>query len=167
MRRLSLVATVAGLVVALIAGPALAQKWDEKFIDEFDFVVPSADLGCDFDLRVEGSDKIQVRVNDLTVIVSHNSKATLTNLANGQSVDDPGTWKDTLTFDEDGNLLTIDTTGSIFRVTVPGEGIVVQDTGKIVFNPETGEVLFEAGPHEAFHGEGADLCAGLGGNPLP
>ena len=167
MRRFSLVAIVAGLLVALIAGPALAQKWDEKFIDEFDFVVPSPDSGCDFDVLIEVSDKIQIRVNDLTVIVQHNLKSTLTNLANGQSVDDPGTWKDTLTFDEDGNLLTIDTTGSIFRITVPGEGIVVQDTGKIVFNPETDEVLFEAGPHEAFHGEAPDLCIGLGGNPLP
>jgi hypothetical protein len=166
MLRRVLTLALAVLFLLVVAVPASAKAPVAKFTDEFDFVVPSADSGCDFDFLVVGTDKIQVRAFDMTEIISHNQKATLTNLDNGQSLDDNGTWKDTLTFDGDGNLVSIDTTGSIFRITIPGQGIVVQDTGKIVFDPETGDVFSEAGPHEAFH-DGFDICTLLGGNALP
>lgn len=164
IRGLKIVLSVSTLLVAVVL-PVSANPPAVKTINEFEFMVPSPNSGCDFDVHVVGSNKIQVRFDGLTVIQHNNFKSTITNLSNFQSLDDNGTWKDTLTFDEDGNLLTIDTTGSIFRITLPGQGIVAQDTGKILFDPVTGEKLFEAGPHEAFDGD-VDFCALLGGSEI-
>lgn len=164
IRRLNIVLSVSMLLVVVVL-PVSASPPIVKTINEFEFEVPSPDSGCDFGIHVIGSNKIQVRVDGLTVIQHNNFKSTVTNLSNLQSFDDNGTWKDTFTFDEDGNLLTIDTTGSIFRITMPGQGIVAQDTGKILFDPVTGEKLFEAGPHEAFDGD-VDFCALLGGSEI-
>ena len=164
IRRLKIVLSVSMLLIVFVL-PVSAKPPDFKFIDEFEFEVPSPFSGCDFDIHVVGSNKVQVRIDDLTEIVHNNFKSTVTNLSNFQSFDDNGTWKNTLTFDEDGNLLTIDTTGSIFRITLPGQGIVAQDTGKILFDPVTGEKLFEAGPHEVFDGD-IDFCALLGGSEI-
>ena len=120
MLRRVLTVVMAVLFLLVVAIPVSAKAPVEKFTDEFDFVVPTPDSGCDFDAHVVGTDKVQVRAFDMTEIISHNYKATLTNLSNGQSLDDNGAWKDTLAFDGDGNLVSIDTTGSIFRITVPG-----------------------------------------------
>jgi hypothetical protein len=51
------------------------------------------------------------------------------------------------------------TTGIIFRIVVPGSGAVFLDVGRIVAN-RTG-VIFTAGPHQAFDGDIAGLCAAL------
>jgi hypothetical protein len=132
-----------------------------RFTDVFDFVVPEGE-GCPFAIRVEGQSKVIVQEFETHLVVHVNSKATVTNLATGFAIEDPGTYMDIVHFDGQGNAETVSTIGSIFRIVIPGQGIVAQDTGIITFDLATGEVLFEGGPHEVFHGE-ADLCALLSG----
>jgi len=179
MRRFTVVALAMAMLVLGIAIPASATKPDAKFVDVFSFDAPAGsgpdDSGCDFAIHLDGVAKVQIRDHGFEVVFHNNVKLAVTNLGNGQSLDDNGTWKDTFVFDEGfdtpgddarfGNIASIDTTGSIFRITVPGQGIVAQDTGKIVFDPDTGEVFFLAGPHEVFFGGPNVLCPILGGNP--
>jgi hypothetical protein len=49
----------------------------------------------------------------------------------------------------------------IYRVTVPGSGLVFIDAGRIVTNQAGTEITFQAGPHQAFDGDIAGLCAAL------
>jgi hypothetical protein len=51
--------------------------------------------------------------------------------------------------------------GVIYRVTVPGSGLVFIDAGRIVTNQAGTEITFQAGPHQAFDGDLAGLCAAL------
>jgi hypothetical protein len=51
--------------------------------------------------------------------------------------------------------------GVIYRVTVPGSGLVFIDAGRIVTNQAGTEITFQAGPHQAFDGDIAGLCAAL------
>jgi hypothetical protein len=51
--------------------------------------------------------------------------------------------------------------GIIFRLTVPGAGAVFLDVGRIVANQAGTVITFEAGPHQAFDGDIAGLCAAL------
>jgi hypothetical protein len=132
-----------------------------RFTDVFDFVVPEGE-GCPFAIRVEGQSKVIVQEFETHLVVHVNSNATVTNLATGFSIKDPGTFMNVVHFDELGNEETITAIGSVFRIVIPGQGIVAQDTGIITFDPATGDVLFEGGPHEVFHGE-ADVCAILSG----
>jgi len=179
MRRFTVLTLVLAMLVLGVTIPALATKPDAKFVDVFAFDQPAGsgefDSGCDFGVHVEGEAKVQIRDHGFELVIHNNVKLEVTNTDTGESINDPGTWKDTIVFDEGfdtpgdndrfGHIASIDTTGSIFRITIPGQGIVAQDTGKIVFDPDTGIITFLAGPHEVFDGGPAVLCPLLGGNP--
>jgi hypothetical protein len=51
--------------------------------------------------------------------------------------------------------------GVIYKVTVPGAGAVFLDVGRIVTNQDGDIIAFRAGPHQAFDGDFAGLCAAL------
>jgi hypothetical protein len=133
-----------------------------RFREEFHFVIPEGELCPSFEVQADIQNKIIVQVFETHLVVHFNSKATLTNLDTGFSIDDDGAWTQIVHFDGQGNAETVSVIGGIFRIVIPGQGIVAQDTGIITFDPATGEVLFEGGPHEVFHG-GIDYCALLSG----
>ena len=128
-----------------------------RFVEPFDFLIPAGEL-CDFAVAIQGRVKFVVQVFETHLMVHNEYQSTITNLATGFSIRDPGAWTDIFHFDELGELENVTAIGSIFRITIPGRGIVAQDTGIITLDVNTGEVLFEAGPHEVFH-TGLDLCA--------
>ncbi len=51
------------------------------------------------------------------------------------------------------------TVGIIVRITVPGSGAVLFDVGRLVANRSG--ITFQAGPHQAFDGDVAAVCAAL------
>jgi hypothetical protein len=51
--------------------------------------------------------------------------------------------------------------GVIYKVTVPGAGAVFLDVGRIVTDRTGTIIAFKAGPHQAFDGDFAGLCAVL------
>jgi hypothetical protein len=51
--------------------------------------------------------------------------------------------------------------GIIFRLNVPGAGVVFHDVGRLVANRDGSVITFQKGPHQAFDGDFAGLCAAL------
>jgi hypothetical protein len=94
--------------------------------------------------------------NPIRVQFHQDFAGVITNSASGNIYRDPG--HPTFVFDVVNGGVTVH--GEFFAIVAPGVGIVLQDTGTISFDA-AGNIIFEAGPHQAFHETGPDLCSVL------
>ena len=147
--------SAAGLSTSSVAGgPEIS-----RFTEEFHGVFPQPQFCPGFDVQIDSKNLLIVQVFEDHLLIHQNFTATLTNLSSGFAVRDPASTTAIVRLDGEGNPQKVTVAGSLLRITIPGLGIVARDMGIITYNQDGGEVLFEAGPHEFFLGDGADLCA--------
>jgi hypothetical protein len=162
MRRVTVVLGVAAIMVVMAASSAAAAKpeVDGPFHDED--TVFFADCGefqildryvLDFTIRWF-SDKDGNRIRGVEQV---SGTDTFINSVTGKEIAAP--FHNTVIIDP--TTATGANNGVIYRVTVPGSGLVFIDAGRIVTNQAGTEITFQAGPHQAFDGDIAGLCAAL------
>jgi uncharacterized protein YehS (DUF1456 family) len=162
MRRVTLILGVAAIMVVMAASSAAAAKpeVDGPFHDED--TVFFADCGefqildryvLDFTIKWF-SDKDGNRIRGVEQV---SGTDTFINSVTGKEIAAP--FHNTVIIDP--TTATGANNGVIYRVTVPGSGLVFIDAGRIVTNQAGTEITFQAGPHQAFDGDIAGLCAAL------
>jgi uncharacterized protein YehS (DUF1456 family) len=162
MRRVTVVLGVAAIMVVMAASSAAAAKpeVDGPFHDED--TVFFADCGefqildryvLDFTIKWF-SDKDGNRIRGVEQV---SGTDTFINSVTGKEIAAP--FHNTVIIDP--TTATGANNGVIYRVTVPGSGLVFIDAGRIVTNQAGTEITFQAGPHQAFDGDIAGLCAAL------
>jgi hypothetical protein len=158
--------SVGSIAASLAASPVSGGPEISRFTEEFHGVLPQPQFCGGFDVQIDGKNLIIVQVFEDHLLIHQDFTATLTNLSSGFALRDPASATAIVRLDAEGNRQNVTVAGSNLRITIPGLGIVAQDMGIITFT-QGGEVLFEAGPHQYFLGDGADLCALLaaGGRP--
>lgn len=158
-------ALVAALIAALVTSllgvvPANAAR-PETFTVEFADTFTDTEA-CDFDLEVSFVGTLRITEfydesgNLERIQIKGEDHGTATNPQNGKTASGRDNWLETV----DLRTGTYTIRGLYVRLNVPGHGVVLLDVGYAEFDGD-GELVKLSGPHQAFEGDFAALCAAL------
>lgn len=162
MRRLTVVAVVGAMFVAVLAIPASAgrvHKETERFTDSYIDTIPAGEI-CEFPVgiqeNVKASESAWFDADDDLLDVHLKVNGTTVWSGPGGSATEHWSWSGwfdpaTMTFRQSGNVWN-----------VHQNGLVIHDKGLIVFDDTTGDVLKVAGPHEVFFDGLGPVCEAIG-----
>lgn len=150
-------ALVASLALAATAGAGKPQQFSFSFEDSFvDTQSCSFPVEVSFVGTISGLEFFDKSGNLVRVQAKGKDVGTVTNPANGKTASGVDNWLET--FDVASGEYAI--RGLYFHLNFPGAGIVLLDAGHIRFDAN-GDVIHLAGPHQAFQGDFAAMCAAL------
>jgi hypothetical protein len=160
MKRFFLLGLAAFVVVAALAGTALAAKpTTEVFVVDNDTFVNTSLCGFAITFTQNGTFKIITYYDSAgnpvkSILTNYNSRFTETATANGKTLlaNFPTVF---ITSFPSGTTVEA---GLRSAYTVPGAGLVLLNAGRVVFDP-SGAVVFEAGQHQVLDGDLGAFCA--------
>lgn len=152
-----LCAAVLTVLAASPAGAVPPERFTDEFADEFtETAICGFPIDISFVGSVRGTEFFDRAGNLVSVQVHGEDVGTITNPANGEDCRGGDHWLET-TDVVSGEFAIL---GLFFHLNFPGAGIVLLDAGHIRFDAN-GESIHLAGPHQAFEGDFAALCAAL------
>lgn len=152
------VAVLAGSLLGVVpadAAPPTTEtvEYDDTFTDT---------EACDFDVEVSFAGTLLITTfydragEPVRLQIKGEDRGTATNPLNGKTASGRDNWLETV----DLRTGTYTIRGLYVRLNVPGHGVVLLDVGYAEFDGD-GNLVQLSGPHQAFVGDFAALCAAL------